>query len=146
MPTIRLNIQVLIALMNGNDLFVRVQYTQCLSKQSIDHRIDLQKFSVSTIGCKDAINCAGESLTVSIEISPDGSDPNLIEFDVNYSGDYQIEDVDYDFGDGTKANGESPIITHRYSAPGTYDVTILVNLKDGKDRCMPEYDRKVVID
>ncbi len=98
-----------------------------------------------TSSCKDIINCTGESLLISIDITPDGDDPNLVEFQVNYSGDFELEGVDYEFGDGQSAKGEGTMVTHRYENSGVYDAVIQVKLKDGKRDCRSEFDRVVTI-
>ncbi len=98
-----------------------------------------------TSSCKDIINCTGESLLISVDITPDGSDPNLVEFKVNYSGDFELEGVDYEFGDGESAKGEGIMVTHRYQNSGVFDAVIRVKLKDGKRDCRSEFDRVVTI-
>ena len=107
--------------------------------------LTLLLLGVGFISCEDVIECAGESLLISIDITPDGMDPNLVEFDVDYFGDFELENVDYDFGDGTRSNDATEMETHRYDSPGTYEVKITVNLKDGGDSCRPTLDRTVMI-
>jgi Tol biopolymer transport system component len=47
----------------------------------------------------------------------------------NCSGHNTVSDLQWDFGDGVKASGGS--VTHSYSSPGQYHVTLTSNDKDG---------------
>ncbi len=96
--------------------------------------------------CKKAIDCVGESLLISVDITPDGNDPNQIEFEVDYFGDFELVEIRYDFGDGNSAKGQETKVTHRYDSPGTYDAKIEVRLRDGDESCNSELDREVTIE
>jgi hypothetical protein len=95
--------------------------------------------------CGKIINCTGESLLISIDITPDGDEPNLVEFQVTYSGDFELESVDYDFGDGQSAKGEGTLVAHRYATSGVFDAVIQVALKDKNRDCRAQFDRVVTV-
>ena len=68
----------------------------------------------------------------SLEGPTEGRENELLTFDASTSTDPDGDALQYkwDFGDGTTSNFTFPIATHRYTAPGIYTVSLMVD--DGK--------------
>lgn len=100
-------------------------------------------FSCSGKDAENIINCLGESSFVSIEIENDNGD-RTVNFSIDYTGDFTVRSVQWDFGDGNSGNGTS--VSHTYTAAGSYAVKAIVELRDGDAFCKPEKTRNVTVE
>ena len=79
---------------------------------------------------EDLIAVASGGPTAAFDASPlRGSAPLVVQFSDASSG--AVEDWSWDFGDGSVATGST--VSHTYSAPGVYTVSLTVTGPDGSD-------------
>lgn len=68
-----------------------------------------------------------------------GCSPLTVSYDVNTPG---VTSYLWDFGDGTTSTSPSPI--HAYTSPGTYQVSLLVEMANGCSQFYPNYHNVIV--
>jgi outer membrane protein OmpA-like peptidoglycan-associated protein len=75
---------------------------------------------------------ANQGPVASLEGPTEAMATQLLTFDASTSSDPDDDTLKYkwDFGDGTTSNFTFPIATHRYTEPGVYTVSLMVD--DGK--------------
>ncbi|MBI2147540.1 PKD domain-containing protein, partial [Candidatus Woesearchaeota archaeon] len=83
-------------------------------------------FAVDTAGGPAAVSFPDVDLFVS---DTAGEAPLTVDFAVDVTGDSPFT-FDWDFGDGTAHSGEEDV-SHVFTAPGTYVVTLIVTNADG---------------
>lgn len=91
--------------------------------------------------------CAADVQTLSVALAAAEPAEGFAPLDINLSGQVsRLENVNfswtYDFGDGTSSQGiNQPNITHRFSEPGQYTITLTV--KD--DTCGKDYTAETAV-
>lgn len=107
----------------------------------------LATFIVLLSSCKkiteDVIDCIFES--AKFDISHTVNVKNVI-FSIEYSGDFTLGTVKWDFGDGATKTVNSKIIEHSYTLAGTYSVKIIPTVNHEGLSCSPELSKTVIID
>lgn len=66
------------------------------------------------------LDCFGGSILTSIHSATAGTDPNLVELKVNYSGQKQMTSVGWNFRDDVITTSSSTTISHNYASTGTF--------------------------
>ena len=95
---------------------------------------------------KEAIDCFGESLLVSMTHTADGSNPKKVDFTINYSGDFEFQNVKWEYGDGATETISGKTASHTYAEAGTYEVRWTVTIKHDKETCSPSYQKSITVD
>ncbi len=96
---------------------------------------------ISQSSCKrvteDIIDCAAETMGVSINADLDGENNKLMHFKFNYdSSDGTIlQEITWDFGDGEKVTNSDTIIDHIYANSGHYDASMNYTVKMNDGTC-----------
>lgn len=74
-------------------------------------------------------DCITEGFLLSIHHSADSQNPRLINFTINYAGEYTLNNsVTWNFGDGQTATVTGMTASHTYTASGTFPVKATVKL------------------
>lgn len=80
---------------------------------------------------EDIIQCAAESIGVSVNADLDGQNNKLMHFKFNYdsSDGTELQEIEWDFGDGVKITNNDTIIDHEYANSGHYDASMKYTVK-----------------
>lgn len=89
------------------------------------------------------VDCLGESIFVKIHNSTDTNNPKLMNYSVEYTGSGTVSAVKWSFGDGSSADGA--VVTHIYSAAGTYEARADVTIKKNNSECTSSPKRTVTV-
>ncbi|UPZ16515.1 PKD domain-containing protein [Flavobacterium humidisoli] len=89
------------------------------------------------------IDCLAESIYVKIHNSTDTSNPKLMNYSVEYTGTGTLSSVKWSFGDGTTGTGA--VVTHTYTAAGTYEAKAEVTVKKDGAECTSVPKRTVTV-
>lgn len=89
------------------------------------------------------IDCLGESIFVKLHNSTDAGNPKLMNYSVEYTGTGTLVGVKWSFGDGTTGTGA--VVTHTYTAAGTYEAKAEVTIKKDGGECTSTPKRTVTV-
>lgn len=80
-----------------------------------------------------AADCLLESALVSIDHTKATDNPKKVTFEIDYAGEKTLDNIKWDFGDGTPAQTlPGNTATHTYTTAGTYRTTATVSLNNGE--------------
>ncbi|KAF2514590.1 PKD domain-containing protein [Flavobacterium foetidum] len=113
-----------------------------LSKILVVTAVILVAFSCSKTE-ESIVDCLGESIFIKLHNSTDATNPKLMNYSVEYSGTGTLSSVKWNFGDGTSATGA--VVTHTYTAAGTYEATAEVTVKKDGSECTSSPKRSVTV-
>jgi len=105
--------------------------------------VSLVAVSCSKDDAAKVLSCLGEAAVTEIHHNTDSSDPMKVNFEAEYLGDYTVESVKWEFGDGSSGTGTTT--SHTYATAGTYEMKVTVNLKEGKKTCSFTKDKSITI-
>jgi hypothetical protein len=89
-----------------------------------------------SLSCKKAIDCTAEMLFSFITHTKNPDDHKIVTFEFDYSGEFTVSSIVWDFGDGTSVTDYGTQVTHTYAATGAYTVKATITLGDPKkDSC-----------
>lgn len=89
------------------------------------------------------VDCVFESAYIQIHNSTDATNPKLMNYSATYSGTGTLASVKWDFGDGTTGTGA--VVTHTYTAAGTYEAKAEVTVNKDGERCTSIPKRSVTV-
>ncbi|WP_333663140.1 PKD domain-containing protein [Chishuiella changwenlii] len=89
--------------------------------------------SCSDDDVKEAVDCLGENLLLSIDYTTASENNQQINFTLSYYGDKTLDKtVKWDFGNGAPVQTSTGTTTsYTYTAPGTYHVKANISLNNG---------------
>ncbi|NQU35205.1 MAG: PKD domain-containing protein [Bacteroidetes bacterium] len=106
---------------------------------------------ITQYSCKqateDIIQCAAESIGVSINADLDSQTPNLMHFKFNYnsSNGTTLQQIIWNFGDGTVITNSDTIIDHTYTNSGHYDASMAYTVKINNNTCSSSTTKSINI-
>lgn len=89
-------------------------------------------------------DCLAASIYIKLHNSTDTNFPKLMNYSVEYSGTGTLAEVKWNFGDGT--TGAGTVVTHMYTAAGTYEAKADVTIKKEGSECTSTLKRTVTVD
>lgn len=84
--------------------------------------------SCSKDDAADVVDCAGDALFTIVDHDASENNPREITFTVLHGDNPSIRSISWNFGDNTTQSSDTNTITHTYAQPGTYHVSLTVNL------------------
>ncbi|HDO28070.1 MAG TPA: PKD domain-containing protein [Bacteroidetes bacterium] len=113
----------------------------------------LVSFLFIETGCKkiidDVIDCAAESILLSIDAQIDTVNIKLVHFEFindDTEGKFTLDkDINWNFGDGKTATSTNNKVDHTYSGTGDYDVVATYTLHRGSSECTGPKEKTVTI-
>lgn len=104
---------------------------------------------ILTSSCEKAteslINCIGESLLVTIQATPDATDPKKVQFSIKYTGSLTMSTITWDFADGSPVAEGAASTTHTYAVAGSYLVSATVKLQKANSTCVPNPQKNITV-
>ena len=89
----------------------------------------------------NVFNCVGETIITHIRHNTDTNNALMVNYEIEYNGDYNLTSVQWEFGDGSTGSGVTT--THTYTSSGTYDVKAKVTVNDGGGSCSFTKDKSI---
>lgn len=113
----------------------------------------LASFLFVETGCKkiidDTIDCAAESVLLSVDARVDTNNIKLVHFEFindDTEGKFTLDpQIKWDFGDGKTATSVNNKIDHTYTGAGDYNVTATYTLRRGSADCTGPKEKTVTI-
>ena len=113
----------------------------------------IMSFLFVETGCKkiieDAIDCAAESILLSIDARIDTSNAKLVHFEFindNTSGDLTLDkQIEWNFGDGKTATSTNNKVDHTYTYAADFPVTANYTLRKGSSSCTGQKEKTVTV-
>lgn len=82
---------------------------------------------------ESATDCLLESALVLIDHTKAQDNAKKVTFEITYGGEKNLDNIKWDFGDGTPVQTLSgTTATHTYATAGTYTATAVVSLNNGE--------------
>ncbi len=69
-----------------------------------------------------AFDCTGENLFLEIGHTADAVNSKKIDYEIKYTGKYEVKSVKWTFGDGATQTVNGTTVSHTYAAGGTFAV------------------------
>ncbi|MGJ5641082.1 PKD domain-containing protein [Formosa sp. S-31] len=92
------------------------------------------------------IDCQLEQSHFQLNHSINTKNIRLVSFDLNYRGEYLYKGISrWDFGDGTIQDITSKTLSHTFSTPGTYTITVRPSLENETMYCEPLLTTTLII-
>lgn len=97
--------------------------------------------NLSSCDLEESLDCIGEFIMMDIDYIESSTNVKEITLTVNYSGDYNMTDIEWDFGDSNMGTGNPAV--HTYAAPGTYNVSATITLDNGEVDCTTDITEEI---
>lgn len=117
-----------------------------LGKLGIFTLLAFLSFSCSSNDIEKGLDCLFESSRFKLKHSIDSNNTKTVSFTLEYSGDYTVEKIEWDFGDGSKETSINKSISHTYAEAGIYSVSVKPTVKNKNSTCTPEVKENVTVE
>ncbi len=117
-----------------------------LAKLCVFALLGFFSFSCSSNDIEKGLDCLFESSRLKVKHTIDANNPKTVSFTLEYTGDYTVEKIEWDFGDGSKETSINRSISHTYAEAGIYSVSVKPTVKNKNSTCTPEIKENVTVE
>ena len=105
----------------------------------------LVSYSCSKSDIEKGIDCIAESVFIKLKHTTDATNVKIVNYEIEYTGTYELKSVKWTFGDGTAQTVTGKTISHTYAAAGTFTVRADVTIAKGKESCTSSPTKTVTV-